>query len=104
MRQLSAAAGIILITVICIVSYRAHKLEQQLQSKDALIAEYRQAIDAQNAAILSASAESQQRLEAYNELLTKPEKIRYQIRYREIKTNDCADVKDILSDIRVSGF
>ena len=104
MRQLSAAVGIILITVIGMVSYRAHKLEQQLQSKDDLIAEYRQAIDAQNAAILSASAESQRRLEAYNELLAKPEKIRYQIRYREIKTNDCQDVKDILSDIRSTGF
>lgn len=104
MRQLSAAVGIILITVIGMVSYRAHKLEQQLQSKDALIAEYRQAIDAQNAAIIKESVQSQKRLDAYNELLAKPEAVRYQIKYREIKTNDCQDVKNILDDIRSNGF
>lgn len=100
MRQFSTALAIMLITIIGMVSYRAHKLEKALQGKDALIVQYRQAIDAQNAAILSAATESQKRLDAYNELLKRP----VEIKYMEVKSNDCTDIKNILDDIRSAGF
>lgn len=60
--------------------------------------------DLQNQSIESLNTYAAQQSEKYNALLLQPEKVRFQIKYREVKTNDCADIKSIIDDIRVSGF
>lgn len=63
-----------------------------------------ESVDLQNSAVLQLEHDANVRLAEYNKLLATPEAERIVIKYREVKSDDCADVKSILDDIRSAGF
>ncbi len=63
-----------------------------------------QSVTKQNNAILALRIAANQRAVDYAQLIAAPEKERFNIRYVEIKSDECTDVKTILDDIRATGF
>lgn len=64
----------------------------------------RGAIAMQNDEISKWKVERDNTVEAYNELLQKPEAVRFKTKYVEVQSDDCKDIKLILDDIRTNGF
>lgn len=75
-------------------------LEAKLAATTLANTEYASAVEKQNNAILSLRIASTQRQKEYAELLKQPEKIKY----LELKSDNCEDVRSVLDDIRTSGF
>lgn len=75
-------------------------LSGRISSLTSANTEYASAVEKQNNAILSLRIASTQRQKEYAELLKQPEKIKY----IELKSDNCEDVRSVLDDIRTSGF
>lgn len=63
-----------------------------------------ESVTKQNTEIEELKSYAEKKADAYEDLLAKPESVRWRIEYRELKSNDCKDIKAILDDIRNSGF
>ena len=81
-------------------SSQAALLSDKISSLTTENTEYASAVEKQNNAILSLRIASTQRQKEYAELLKQPEKIKY----IELKSDNCEDVRSVLDDIRTSGF
>lgn len=94
--------GLVVGGVLAAKFYRGdiNELSSQLTTATLANTEYASAVEKQNNAILSLRIASTQRQKEYAELLKQPEKIKY----IELKSNNCEDVRSVLDDIRTSGF
>lgn len=66
-------------------------------------------IEAQNEAITKLAIDKTAKDNAYNELLNKPEEVRFEKVYIKVpsigvKSDDCKDIKNLIDDIRNAGY
>lgn len=67
-------------------------------------ADFKSAAELQNAAIISLNDFAAKQAGEYQQLLLQPEKVRFETKYIEVKSNECSDIKNIIDDIRAVGF
>lgn len=67
-------------------------------------ADFKSAAELQNAAIISLNDFAAKQAGKYQQLLLQPEKVRFETKYIEVKSNECSDIKNIIDDIRAVGF
>lgn len=63
-------------------------------------------IDKQNKEIESKKVDYEKNIKDFEEWKNKPQEIKYKevIKYKEIKSNECEDIKDIINSIRSTSF
>ena len=106
-RVLSAFFAGALFGALVIVMQTSEKIsELKLTNEDVVRKnkECKASVDIQNEKISELVEYSEKKSKEYTELLSRPESIRYKIEYREVKSNECSDIKKILDDIRSGGF
>ncbi len=79
---------------------KADKLNEKIAALESANSEYKTSTERQNEAIQSLNEYANQRANEYAELLKRPEVIRY----KEVKSDECKDVFNILDDIRINGL
>ena len=89
-----------------IVELRAEVADRvlKLSAAEANSVTLRSAIASQNDEVSKWKVERDNTVEAYNELLQKPEAVRFKTKYVEVQSDDCKDIKLILDDVRINGF
>lgn len=79
-------------------------LNSEIDKCTAANIKFKSSAELQNLAIKSLNDFATVQAGKYAELLKQPEKVRFKTKYIEVKSNECADIKNIINDIRANGF
>lgn len=85
-------------------SSKVEALDLQLKKCTGTNKDFKESVANQNEKILALNDLSALQAAQYKALIDQPEKLRFKIKYVEVKSNECADIKGIIDDIRIHGF
>lgn len=108
---------IVVLTIVCVGMFidntrleaRAANLTTDLVVSRTNEITVRKEVEVQNEAITKLAVDKAERDREYTELLSKPDRVRYEYVYSKIptigvKSNECNDIKKLIDDIRTAGY